>query len=52
LKGFSSIWLTVNKFNDDTLAWYKRRGFMAVGNVKKDIGDGFFMDDYLMEKLT
>lgn len=50
LEKLSSIWLTVNKFNDDTIAWYKRRGFMVIDKVKKDIGGGFFMDDYIMEK--
>jgi len=49
--GFSSVWLTVNKFNDNTIAWYKRRGFVIIDKVKKDIGDGFFMDDYFMEKM-
>ena len=29
---------------------YKHRGFIIVDKVKKDIGGGFFMDDYLMEK--
>jgi ribosomal protein S18 acetylase RimI-like enzyme len=51
LRGFSSVWLTVNKFNDDTVAWYNRRGFLVIDKVKKDIGNGFFMDDYLMEKI-
>ena len=43
------IWLTVNRHNDATLAWYKRKGFMIVDEVKKDIGNGFYMDDYIME---
>lgn len=51
LGGFSTVWLTVNKFNDDTVSWYKRRGFTVIDKVKKDIGGGFFMDDYLMEKI-
>jgi N-acetylglutamate synthase-like GNAT family acetyltransferase len=51
LRGFSSVWLTVNKFNDDTVAWYNRRGFLVIDKVKKDIGNGFFMGDYLMEKI-
>ena len=50
LEEFSSIWLTVNRFNNDSIAWYKHRGFITVDKVKKDIGGGFFMDDYLMEK--
>ena len=51
LRKLSSVWLTVNRNNDDAISWYKRRGFVVVDKVKKDIGEGFFMDDYLMEKL-
>jgi len=51
LEKFSSIWLTVNKFNVDTITWYKHRGFFIIEKIKKDIGAGFFMDDYLMEKI-
>ena len=51
LRRFSSVWLTVNKFNDNAVAWYNRRGFLVIDKVKKDIGNGFFMDDYLMEKI-
>lgn len=43
------IWLTVNRFNLDTIDWYKQKGFVIVDEVKKDIGGGFFMDDYIME---
>ncbi len=46
----TTLWLTVNKFNTDTVSWYKRRGFNITDEVKKDIGSGFFMDDYIMEK--
>jgi ribosomal protein S18 acetylase RimI-like enzyme len=48
-RGLTTIWLTVNRFNDDTIDWYKRKGFIIVDEVKKDIGGGFVMDDYLME---
>ncbi|NNJ90748.1 MAG: GNAT family N-acetyltransferase, partial [Gammaproteobacteria bacterium] len=48
-RGLKTIWLTVNRFNDDTIDWYKRKGFVIVDEVKKDIGGGFIMDDYLME---
>ena len=47
---FAPLWLTVNRFNDATVAWYQRHGFTIVDEVKKDIGNGFFMDDYIMEK--
>ena len=46
----ATLWLTVNRFNDETVSWYNRRGFEIVDAVKKDIGNGFFMDDFIMEK--
>ncbi len=48
--GFDILWLTVNRFNAATVAWYKRHGFQIVDEVKKDIGNSFIMDDYIMEK--
>lgn len=48
--GCPTLWLTVNRFNEGPIAWYKRRGFEIVDEVKKDIGNGFFMDDLIMEK--
>jgi GNAT superfamily N-acetyltransferase len=44
------IRLAVNKFNSETLEVYKRLGFKTVDSVEKDIGAGFIMDDYIMEK--
>ena len=49
-RGFNLLRLTVNRFNDDTVKWYFRHGFKTVDEVKKDIGGGFFMDDFIMEK--
>ena len=48
-RGLELIWLTVNRHNHETIAWYKRRGFVVSDEVKKDIGGGFFMDDFVME---
>ncbi|WP_319558519.1 GNAT family N-acetyltransferase [Thiomicrorhabdus sp.] len=48
--GMSALWLTVNRFNDGPVAWYKRQGFAIVDELKKDIGNGFFMDDFIMQK--
>ena len=48
-RNLKTIWLTVNRFNDATVDWYKRKGFVIVDSVKKDIGEGFIMDDYIME---
>jgi len=44
------IWLTCNKHNDVALAVYERLGFETVDAVVTDIGAGFVMDDYILEK--
>lgn len=49
-RGISTIWLTVNKNNSHSIAWYLRMGFINAGSVIQDIGQGFVMDDYKMEK--
>lgn len=45
-----SLYLTVNKYNSISIAAYKRLGFTIVDEVVADIGNGFVMDDYIMEK--
>jgi len=50
MDGFDVIWLTVNRHNHDTIDWYHRHDFVTVDEVKKDIGNGYFMDDFVMEK--
>ncbi len=45
----SHIWLTVNRHNSNTIAWYLKRGFQITEEVKQDIGNGYFMDDFVME---
>lgn len=50
-KGLSSIYLTVNKYNTGSIASYKKLGFEIVDSAFTDIGGGFAMDDYIMEKL-
>lgn len=44
--GFSSIWLTVNKYNESSIAVYKKLGFELFGDGVTDIGSGYVMDDY------
>ena len=46
-----TLWLTVNKNNVKSIAWYKRMGFRQTAPIVQDIGEGFVMDDYRMEKL-
>jgi len=47
--GFDKIRLTVNKHNDNSIVAYHKMGFKTVASVKTDIGEGYFMDDYVME---
>ena len=43
------IWLTCNRRNTNTLEIYKHWGFETVREEATDIGNGFVMDDYIME---
>lgn len=45
----SLLWLTVNKGNPAVQA-YQRLGFRIAADLVVDIGGGFVMDDYRMEK--
>lgn len=47
-----SIWLTVNRHNDHAIGVYKNKGFTVVREQKTDIGSGYIMDDYVMERLV
>ena len=49
-RGIETIWLTVNKNNRDSIAWYQRMGFRNMGPTVQDIGHDFVMDDFRMEK--
>jgi RimJ/RimL family protein N-acetyltransferase len=46
----NKIALTVNKNNVNSIKAYEKIGFKNVGSVIQDIGNGFVMDDYKMEK--
>lgn len=48
-RGYSAIWLTCNKHNDNSLGVYRHFGFEIVDTQEADIGGGFIMDDYIME---
>ena len=45
-----SMYLAVNKQNDLGIRAYYGNGFVTIESVKNDIGNGFAMDDYVMEK--
>ncbi|MFA9412443.1 MAG: GNAT family N-acetyltransferase [Deltaproteobacteria bacterium] len=49
-RGVRELWLTVNKDNADSIAFYRRVGFGIAGSSVMDIGGGFVMDDYRMVK--
>ncbi len=48
-KGLTSVWLTVNKHNDSSIAVYEKCGFRKIGEGVTDIGDGFAMDDFYFQ---
>lgn len=49
-QAFNKIWLTVNKNNISAIKAYQRMGFAIVENIVLDIGEGYVMDDFKMEK--
>lgn len=46
------IWLKCNKYNKDSLAAYERLGFTVAYPCITEIGGGFVMDDYALEKMV
>lgn len=50
--GYGKVILAVNKRNAGAIAFYRKHGFEVVEAVVKDIGGGFVMDDYVMEKTV
>lgn len=49
-QGLDLVWLTVNKYNSGSIAWYYHMGFEYAGSQVADIGGGFVMDDYVLQK--
>ena len=49
-RGLDALYLTVNKHNEMAIRAYKAKGFEVIDAVETDIGDGYIMDDYIMEK--
>lgn len=50
-KGFSSVYLTVNKKNLKAQKAYLKYGFTVEKAVCCDIGENFVMDDFVMRKM-
>ena len=48
--GCRELWLTVNRNNAGSIAFYERLGFRKTREVATDIGGGFVMDDWWMAK--
>ncbi|MDR2838025.1 MAG: GNAT family N-acetyltransferase [Azonexus sp.] len=49
--GFPAVILAVNKRNERAIAAYRKHGFSVREAKVSDIGGGFIMDDFIMEKL-
>jgi len=49
-RNIKKLMLQVNKRNNDSVSLYKKAGFKVRKEAIFDIGNGFVMDDYVMEK--
>lgn len=45
------IKLTVNKFNTNSIKMYEKMGFVNIEAIVQNIGNGYVMDDYVLEKV-
>lgn len=53
MHNYDRIILTVNKHNTNAIEAYLGWGFETIDSVETEIGEGFIMDDYIMEyRLT
>jgi len=44
-----AVYLTCNKYNENSLSIYRHKGFTTIDSVQTDIGEGFIMDDYILQ---
>ena len=49
-RGADAVRLNVNKHNLKSIAAYRKNGYEVVETVVADIGGGYVMDDYVMQK--
>ncbi|QPK65133.1 GNAT family N-acetyltransferase [Methylomonas sp. LL1] len=49
-RDLDQLWLTVNRHNHAAIGFYLRNGFVNTGSLVQDIGAGFVMDDFRMDK--
>ena len=45
-----AVYLTVNKYNDRAYEVYIKNNYKVIEDVVTDIGSGYVMDDYVMQK--
>ncbi len=50
-RGLEKVVLGVNRFNEKAIRAYRRNGYVIREPLKTDIGNGFVMDDFIMEKV-
>lgn len=48
--GKKLIELTVNKHNTDSISIYQSKGFIITASAVFDIGNGYVMDDFILQK--
>lgn len=48
--GLEAVYLTVNRGNTRAIEVYLRCGYEIIAEQQADIGNGFVMDDYVMER--
>lgn len=51
-RNLDALYLTVNKYNELGTRAYLAKGFDVIDSVETDIGSGFIMDDYIMERTV
>lgn len=47
---YPAVYLTCNKYNAHSLDVYAAKGFQTIDAVVTDIGNGYVMDDFILEK--
>ncbi len=47
-----AIYLTCNRYNRGSLEFYHRKGFEIIDSADNDIGHGFVMEDYILQKAV
>lgn len=49
--GNKGLYLHVNRENESAIRVYEHLGFVKADTMQTDIGNGFIMDDFVMEYL-